>query len=142
MDLRIFVDQAEIHIQYHTHCAFLTFLPNYKVGLIFYLRRGSSKHWTRDLWQLLQLDHMMITRPILLQWHRQVHGAYRRTLSGTSAISRRETQIEMKMDWKANNIHWTTSEVILYRVFCMDNTLCFKLKSYYRNPPRTIRPVG
>ena len=36
-------------------------------------------------------------------WYRQTYGADRRTLSGNSAISRRETHIEMNMDWKANN---------------------------------------
>ena len=38
-----------------------------------------------------------------LQWYRQTYGADRRTLSGNSTISRRETRIEMNMDWKANN---------------------------------------
>ena len=38
-----------------------------------------------------------------LQRYRQTYGADRRTLSGNSAISRRETQIEINMDWKPNN---------------------------------------
>ena len=38
-----------------------------------------------------------------LHWYRQTYGADRRTLFGNSAISRRETHIEMNMDWKANN---------------------------------------
>ena len=38
-----------------------------------------------------------------LHWYRQTYGADRRSLSGNSAISRRETHIEMNMDWKANN---------------------------------------
>ena len=38
-----------------------------------------------------------------LHWYRQTYEADRRTLSGNSGISRRETQIEMNMDWKANN---------------------------------------
>ena len=38
-----------------------------------------------------------------LHWYRQTYGADRRTLSGNSAISRRETHIEKNMDWKANN---------------------------------------
>ena len=35
-----------------------------------------------------------------LQWYRHTYGSDRWTLSGNSAISRRETQIEMNMDWK------------------------------------------
>ena len=35
--------------------------------------------------------------------YRQIYGADRRTLSGNSAISRRDTQIELNRDWKANN---------------------------------------
>ena len=37
-------------------------------------------------------------RPTRPQRHRQIYGADRRTLSGNSAISRRETQLGMKMD--------------------------------------------
>ena len=44
-----------------------------------------------------------LARLTRLLWYRQIYGTDRQTSSGNSTISRRETQTEMNMDWKANN---------------------------------------
>ena len=44
------------------------------------------------------VKHLFVCPAHRLHGYRQTYGADRRTLSGNSAISRRETQIEMNMD--------------------------------------------
>ena len=70
--------------------------------------------------QAVARRHMMssissFVRLSRLQWYRKPYGTDRRTLSGNSAISRRKTQIEMNMDWKANINN--SSDSVLVAIF-------------------------